>query len=112
MKKSMRSYTLILLLLVAAKACSVNKHQLWKCLVEKGDSNNDQRLEADEIRKLVKKNTFWYERLIKSPDSVVKQIEDHCSLPLTYGHLLQPNCFRHCGGLEGKRTIYHRLCPR
>lgn len=98
--------------LTLATACSVDKHQLWKCLIEKGDRNKDQTLEAEEIRALVQQNTFWYERLIKSPDSVVLQITEHCGLPLTYGHLLKSSCFRHCGGLDGKRTIYHRLCPR
>ena len=104
--------SLFLLLFTTVTACSVNKHQLWKCLVKTGDLDNNQQLDSEEIRSLVRKNTHWYERLIKSPDSVVKQIKEHCSLPLTYGHLLQSSCFRHCGGLDGKRTIYHRLCPR
>lgn len=99
-------------LVFLARACSVDKHQLWKCLIAKGDRNKDQKLEVEEIRSLVQQNTFWYERLIKSPDSVVKQITEHCGVPLTYGHLLKSSCFRHCGGLDGKRTIYHRLCPR
>lgn len=106
----LRATFLFLLSLFTANACSVDKHQLWKCLVGKGDKNNNHLLEEEEIRQLVKDNTFWYERLIKSPDSVVRQIQDHCNgVPLTYGHLLGSACFRHCGGVDGKRTIFNRL---
>ena len=107
----MNRLLLLLLSLSAAGACSVDKHQLWKCLVAKGDKNDDHMLDEQEIRTLVKDNTFWYERLIKSPDSVVRQISGHCSgTPLTFGHFLSNTCFRHCGGIDGKRTIYNRIC--
>jgi len=102
----------LLFLLATASACSVNKHQLWKCLTDKGDGNDDHQLDAEEIRALVQKNTHWYERLIKSPDSVVRQMEQHCGIPLTYGKLLESSCFRHCGGLDGKRTVFNRVCHK
>ena len=105
------SIVLLSFLLALAGACSVDKHQLWKCIIRKGDSDGDHKLSEAEIRQLVRENTFWYERLMKSPDSVVKQIQEHCGeTPLTYGHFLQQGCFRHCGGLDGKRTIYNRIC--
>ena len=107
----LRAALLLTLAFLSASACSVDKHQLWKCLISKADKNNDHLIDDSEIRKLVKDNTFWYERLIKSPDSVVKQIKEHCNgIPLTYGHFLGSTCFRHCGGIDGKRTIYNRIC--
>lgn len=101
---------LLAITLVCATACSVSKQQLWKCLVEHGDTNKDHSLSETEVRKLVTANTYWYERLIKSPDSVVQQMQEHCSIPLTYGNILKPSCFKHCGGIDGKRTIYNRIC--
>lgn len=108
----MRSFRIIVafLSLLATSACSVTKHQLWKCLVRKGDKDGSDSLDGQEIRQLVRDNTYWYERIMKSPDSVALQVENHCTLPLTYGNILKNTCFRHCGGLDGKRTIYHRLC--
>ena len=97
-------------LFTVAQGCAVDKKQLWQCLEEKGDSNSDGRLTAAEVRGLVRANTAWYERLIKSPDSVARQVEDHCGLPLTYGNVLKASCFHHCGGLDGRRTIYNRIC--
>ena len=106
----MKTILLLLLSLSAASACSVDKHQLWKCLITKADKNKNHMLEEQEIRTLVRENTYWYERLMKSPDSVVRQIENHCTgVPLTYGHFLGSSCFRHCGGIDGKRTIFNRL---
>ena len=104
--------SLFLLLSTTVTACSVNKHQLWKCLVKTGDLDKNQQLDSEEIRSLVRKNTHWYERLIKSPDSVVRQMEQHCGIPLTYGKLLESGCFRHCGGLDGKRTVFNRVCHK
>ncbi len=107
---------LLCLLLVVftqhAFACSVGKKQLWTCLLKKGDKDSNGVLTTLEIRKLVVDNTHWWEKLIKSPDSVVSQIKQHCGLPLTYATMLKNECFKHCGGLDGKRTIYNRLCGR
>ena len=83
---------------------------MWSCLLEKGDSDSNGILTSSEVRKLVEENTHWWEKLIKSPDSVVMQLQQHCGLPLTYSNLLKQKCFKHCGGLDGKRTIYNRLC--
>jgi len=99
-----------LLLVPSARACAVTKKQLWHCLLEHADKDNNNQLTNAEIRKLVHDNTHWYERLIKSPDSVVHQVEQHCGLPLAYSNLLKGSCFKHCGGLDGKRTIYNRIC--
>ena len=88
----------------------MTKKQLWHCLLEHADKDNNNQLTNAEIRKLVHDNTHWYERLIKSPDSVVHQVEQHCGLPLAYSNLLKGSCFKHCGGLDGKRTIYNRIC--
>ncbi len=93
-------------------ACAVDKKQLWECLVRKGDKDSNSILSAKEVRQLVVDNTYWYEKLIKSPDSSVQQLEAHCGLPLTYPQMLKAECFKHCGGLDGKRTIYNRLCRR
>ena len=103
---------LFLLLLFASQAwaCSVSKQQLWTCLIGHADKNANTALEEAEIRHLVHDNTFWYERLLKSPDSVVQQLKQHCGVPLNYANFLKSSCFRHCGGIDGKRTIYNRIC--
>tara|TARA_Y100000817_G_C16540676_1_gene404320 strand:+ start:32 stop:376 length:345 start_codon:yes stop_codon:yes gene_type:complete len=105
------SACLALVLWSPAAACAVGKKQLWDCLLSRGDANDDKRLETEEVRSMVKAHTHWWERLIKSPDSVVNQLEAHCGLPLSYDRLLQPSCFKHCGGLDGRRTVMNRLCP-
>lgn len=92
------------------QSCAVTKQQLWQCILKHADRNSNTMLEDSEIRRLVRDNTYWYERLVKSPDSVVRQIHDHCGLPLTYANMLKSSCFRHCGGLDGKRTVYNRIC--
>lgn len=110
----MKSFILFIVsvLFATASACSVDKKKLWDCLVRKGDKDSDSILSVEEVRKLVVDNTYWYEKLIKSPDSSVRQLQSHCGLPLTYPQMLKTECFKHCGGLDGKRTIYNRLCRR
>ena len=110
MKQLLFLLFILLVLNQQVSACSVQKKQLWNCFLNKGDKDSNGLLSTPEIRKLVVDNTHWWEKLIKSPDSVVKQVKEHCGLPLTYSNLLKKECFKHCGGLDGKRTVYNRIC--
>ena len=94
-----------------AHACAVKKPELWQCLLKRGDLNHDNVLTESELRKVIGDNTAWYERLIKSPDTIIRQAKSHCGIPMTPIGFFSKTCFRHCGGLDGKKTVMDRLCP-
>ena len=95
-------WCLLLLLLVTAEACKVDKSTVKNCLLQHDDG--DGTIHLNEVNAILDNALHWWEKAVYPRSWIISLLQKDCNIPLNFG---RKTCFESCMYRE---SVYYRLC--